>query len=135
MKIGRIGLVILNTFMLWGCVQQPAREAPLPPVATSGSPLKELMQRVMQAEADTYGKEYDQMKTAIAAVAKRVFSAHGLKKLTQDSTDFGNSFQRVRIDKGVFILTGHNYWWKLEPVTQNDEVKEVHVKASPICIE
>lgn len=75
-----------------------------------------------------------QMKAAVAAAAMRIFRSRGIRELTEDKTDFGNSFHNVTIRDGVFIVTGHNYWWGLTPVLEGDEVKEVTLRASPICL-
>lgn len=91
------------------------------------------MQAVRQAEADTSGKDFPERKAAVAAAAMRIFRSRGIKELTEDKTDFGNSSDRVTIRDGVFIVTSFTHWWHLTPVLEGDEVKEVTVGKTFIC--
>jgi hypothetical protein len=115
-----LSLLEASSFFLCGCHEET-------------SPLRELMKAVQGAEATASGSGIQAQKTAVADVAKRVFSNRRMEDFFKDSTDFGNQWQKVEIRDGAFIVTGHNYWWTLTPVLEGDYLREVSVQATPIC--
>ena len=84
MKIGTIPVALVVALILSSCSGGPYQEASRPSPAAPGSPLRELMQAVRQAEADTHGGDLPQMKAAVAAAAMRIFRTRGIKELTED---------------------------------------------------
>jgi hypothetical protein len=127
-------LVVVGMLLICGCAQRQLAGTAGEPENKGASPLMELMKTIQQAEADAYTKEFHEMKGDVTDAAKRVFSRRKMKAFTRDQTDFGNAFHRVILREGVFIVTGHNYWWKLTPVVEDGQVKDLRVEASPICL-
>ncbi len=100
----------------------------------SSSTLAELMQAVKDAERECPGKSQEQMKDAVAKAALAVFVKYEVENLKKDATGSGNSFHRVTIHEETFKVTGNNYRWRLTPIVEQGQIKDIEVQASPICM-
>lgn len=133
MQKGIVSLTVIGLLVLCGCKRTGPGGTQDAPQKEVSLPLRELMKAVQKAEAEGQAKELQQMKAHVADAAKRVFSSHKIEDFTKDPQDFGSDIQGVHVHDGVFMVTGRNYFWYLTPIVEQGRVRDVLVKASPIC--